>query len=253
VAAIKTANTATATLPEKKTCPFKQCDGSGYLITGDFKYKQCECTHKKREQILIEELFNAARVPRRFRNKNFDNFEQKLQPKALQVCKRYTEQFESISSQGKNGLFLFGPSGTGKSHLAFAILNNVLGQVSVVAGVVPELLDLLRPKSAKTEAEAKQRNTEAEKRLELLKDAELIILDDLGAERSSPWVMEKLFLIINARYIEQLPTVITSNIPLEGLEIDESGKPVRSWERITSRIMEMCYLIPMDGEDYRKR
>ncbi|MGQ9826036.1 MAG: ATP-binding protein, partial [Desulfotomaculales bacterium] len=83
-------------------------------------------------------------------------------------------------------------------------------------------------------------------RLELLKTLELVVLDELGAEKSSEWVTERLYVIINARYNEMLPTIITSNLEMEELEA------LPGWERIVSRLFEMCHLVKVDGKDYRR-
>lgn len=196
----------------------------------------------------MQRLFENARIPRRFAGKRIDNFEPRNSylEAALQLARRYVEKYEELKGTGRNGLYLVGPAGTGKSHLAYAIISHLIehNQVAAVAGAVPELLDLMRPKQGK--------NQDAEERLDLIKTADLVLLDDLGAERETKWVIERLFLIINARYNAQLPTIITSNVPLEMLETDEKGKTILGWERIVSRIVEMCHVVVMDGDDYRK-
>ncbi|QGP91687.1 DNA replication protein DnaC [Neomoorella glycerini] len=208
--------------------------------------RQCRCAELRRQKALVERLFRQARIPKRFAGKRFDNFEVKRQERAWQVAKRYAEQYKTLKDKPQNGLCFVGPPGTGKSHLAYAILNELLPQqVVAVSGTVPDLLDSLRPKGGG--------NAEAEDRLELLKTAELVVLDDLGAERDSPWATERIYLIINARYAEQLPTIITSNLPLEELETGADGEVNLAWERIVSRIWEMCYVVIMDGDDYRRK
>lgn len=209
--------------------------------------RQCRCAELRRQKALVERLFRQARIPKRFAGKRFDNFEVKRQERAWQVAKRYAEQYKTLKGKPQNGLCFVGPPGTGKSHLAYAILNELLPQqVVAVSGTVPDLLDSLRPKGGGG-------NAEAEERLELLKTAELVVLDDLGAERDSPWATERIYLIINARYAEQLPTIITSNLLLEELETGADGEVKLAWERIVSRIWEMCYVVIMDGDDYRRK
>jgi DNA replication protein DnaC len=113
-------------------------------------------------------------------------------------------------------------------------------QYTVITVVVPDLLDMLRPKADKTK-------TLAEERMQAIRTADLVILDDLGAEKDSEWAAERIYLILNNRYNEQKPVVVTSN-PLP----DELEKISQQWERIVSRLHEMCYIITMDGPDYRK-
>lgn len=236
------------TAPDK--CPFNDCDGGGYILTslnGTDHLKECKCLEVRRKQARVKKIFSNARIPRRFMGKRFDNFEPKNNhlELALQIARRYVEKFETLKEDGRNGLYLVGPTGTGKSHLAYAIMSRLIEeyQVAAVAGVVPELLDIMRPSRGKSQ--------DAEERMDIIKSADLVLLDDLGAEKESDWVTERLFLLVNARYVAQLPTLITSNVPLEILQTDEKGKTDLAWERITSRIKEMCHIVVMDGEDFR--
>ena len=82
--------------------------------------------------------------------------------------------------------------------------------------------------------------------MDLIMTVDFLVLDDLGAEKSSPWVLERLTLIVNDRYENLLPTVVTSNLDLELLE-KQIG------ERIVSRLMEMNQAVLLKGPDYRKR
>lgn len=239
------------TIPDPDKCPFNQCDGSGRSLIdkdGTVYLKECECLELRRKQARVQRLFETAGIPRRFTDKRLENFEPRSNylEAALQLARRYIDKYEELKGAGRNGLYLVGPAGTGKSHLAYAIISRLIesSQVAAVAGAVPELLDMMRPNQDK--------NQEAEERMELIKTADLVLLDDLGVEKETPWVMERLFLIINARYNAQLPTIITSNIPLEALETDQGGKTNLAWERIVSRIVEMCHVVVMDGDDYRK-
>ncbi|MCR4442945.1 MAG: ATP-binding protein [Peptococcaceae bacterium] len=195
----------------------------------------------RRSQQNITRLFESAQIPRRYLEKTFAAFEQELQPVAWKTACRYVERFSTIRNGFKNSLWFTGTKGTGKSHLAYAITNELLKQqYTVITVVVPDLLDMLRPKADKTK-------TLAEERMQAIRTADLVILDDLGAEKDSEWAAERIYLILNNRYNEQKPVVVTSN-PLP----DELEKISQQWERIVSRLHEMCYIITMDGPDYRK-
>jgi DNA replication protein DnaC len=103
-------------------------------------------------------------------------------------------------------LILFGNYGCGKTHLAAAIANKVInGNCEVLFTVVPDILDHLRSTFGPTSEVA------YDDRFEQIRNAKLLILDDLGTENATPWAREKLYQIINHRYNYALPTVITSN------------------------------------------
>ena len=106
-----------------------------------------------------------------------------------------------------------GGYGCGKTHLAAAIANTALDQgLPVVFVTVPDLLDYLRGAYAPTST------ISYDQRFEQVRTAPLLILDDLGTEHATPWALEKLFQLLNYRYMAQLPTVITTNRELEDME-----------------------------------
>jgi len=196
---------------------------------------RCSCHEAAMHRLKVEKLFASAAIPKRFQGKSFANFDVSWQPKAYEISKSYMETWsEHVNGEG---LFLVGPVGTGKSHLAFAVLNGLVKRgVPGMAATVPDLMDELRPN------EAQNHN----KKVEVLKTIDLLVLDDLGAQKSTEWVTERLFIILNARYAAMLPTVITSNNYLEELE------KVPGWTRIIDRIVETSRIIRLEGDSYRR-
>ena len=128
----------------------------------------------------------------------------------------------SFAMDPKGWIVLLGGFGCGKTHLAAAIANHriALGH-SAIFVVVPDLLDHLRSTYAPNSIVG------YDDRIESIREAPLLILDDLGAHNSTPWAQEKLYQILNARYNSRLATVITSNQGLEELD-----------PRITSRLVD---------------
>ena len=148
--------------------------------------------------------------------------------------KVYEATIDFISKPSK-GLFMFGPAGTGKTHLAVKIAQEVDGAKFVK---VPKLLLSLK-------ANFDGQGWENEQIINRLANAPVLILDDLGAEKASEWVAETMYILIDERYGNMKPTVFTSNYsPSELAE--------RLGDRIVSRIMEMCRVIEIKTSDKRK-
>ncbi len=211
-----------------------KCGFTGFIETPTGA-AECECQIVAREKARMERLFNSAKIPARYRGKTLDNFDATWQPQAHKVAVDYAWTWPKM--QGES-LFLVGPVGTGKSHLARAILVAMIQRhvMSGLAVTVPNLMDDLRP-GASEDQRAEQ--------MELLKTVPLLVLDDLGAQRTTEWVTERLFVIINARYDEMLPTIITSNVYLEDL------RRIPGWDRLVDRIVEMARAVKMQPGNYR--
>ena len=227
------------TLATSTTCP--KCNGEKHIFferDGAPYAAPCECLKREIEQKRLHELIRSARVPERYINKTLANFIQFRQPEAFKVAKLFTENWNAIKNQGR-GIIFVGDVGTGKTHLSFAVFNELIRQgINGLAVTVPDLMDDLKPRrNDSTERQAAQ--------IEALKTVDLLLLDDLGAQRNTPWVTERLFIIINARYNNMRPTLITSNDYLEDLDKEEG------WKRIVDRITEMCRPVRMEGPSFR--
>ena len=172
--------------------------------------------------------------------------------KALTNSIQFVETFPEV----RRGLLFSGPCGVGKTHLAVAVLKDLVLEKQVSARFVDET-ELLRrlqysygPDSPETEREV----------LRPLYSVELLVWDDLGAGRPTEWVAETIRTILNYRYTRQKQIVLTTNLPLQpaGSRYAENmGREMNLAERIGaplySRIMEMCQVVEMDGDDYRKQ
>lgn len=152
---------------------------------------------------------------------------------ALGAVERFLDPIANPSPT--RGLYLFGEAGTGKTHLAAKIAKETHLVTKFVK--VPALLMNLR-------ANFDGRNSHNQEIIDNLSAIPLLILDDLGAEKASDWVAETLYLIIDNRYGNLKPTVITSNFSLTDI-----GQ--RLGDRIASRIAEMCEIIKITSPDRR--
>jgi DNA replication protein DnaC len=194
----------------------------------------CQCHIKRNETRLAEELRKLSNLDA-FTDRTFSTFDESVKgvEEAFEIAEEY-------ANDPHGWLFLHGNCGTGKTHLAVSIAHHAVRyqSLSVLFAVVPDLLDHLR-------ATFDPENGIAyDERFFSVRNAQLLILDDLGTENTTPWAREKLYQIFNHRYNEQLPTIVTSNQDFKKID-----------ERILSRILDtrLTKYVLIDAEDYRRR
>ena len=220
-------------------CPI--CQGAGYVridapVESPNFSRLIQCTCKREERwersmAQINDMSNMSLI----RDWTFDSFDETV----AGTREAYETAFAYAQDPYK-WLLLFGDYGCGKTHLAAAVANYALANLNMrpVFTVVPDLLDYLRSTFSPS-AEMKY-----ETRFDIIRGADLLILDDLGTENATAWAQEKLFQIINNRYMERLPTVITTNVDAASLD-----------GRIRSRLLdvELTTRVYLDASDYRTR
>jgi DNA replication protein DnaC len=223
-------------------CPV--CDGTGWKMVerdGVRRATRCDCW---REQ-LTSRLVADARIPRRYQHCDLGNF--RAYNESLSRARVRAVKLAELFPVVDRGLFLEGPPGAGKTHLAVAVLRQVVATRGA-RGLYYDTRDLLRV--IRSTYNPVVRTTEIEV-LRPVMTAELLVLDDLGAEKTSEWVEETLSLIVNTRYNERRPTIFTSNYEAQPDETDPNSLLCRIGFRMYSRLHEMCEFVALDAADYR--
>jgi DNA replication protein DnaC len=228
----------------KGRCPI--CEGTGWkTIEADQirRVVRCDCWRDE----VAERILRAARIPPLYKRCDLDNFHDHNDTLARAVTRArvFGESFPVIDK----GLLFVGSPGVGKTHLAVATLKRAIRRTGAhgLFYATPELLALIR-----STYNSSTRSTEADV-IRPVMDAELLVLDDLGAERPTDWVEETMNLIVNTRYNHRRATIFTSNYPLAaptGSHVEELKERVGF--RLFSRLHEMCEFLPLEGVDYRQ-
>jgi DNA replication protein DnaC len=237
------------------------CGGVGLVrvmdAAGNWVSRPCECQEAEREQRRLA----AAHIPARYRDCTLDTFEiyhhaDRSLAEALLKARRFVEEYPVDT--GGRGLLFVGGAGLGKTHLAVGVLQRLVRERGA-KGLFCDYRELL--KSIQNSYNPEVRTTE----LELLRPvfaAEVLVLDDLGAQKPNEWVWDTVALILNTRYNDRQTTIITTNYPDlpagAGPKTDaeraarEDTLGDRIGDRMRSRLAEMCMRVEMRGDDFRQ-
>jgi len=218
-------------------CPFDLCDGSGFLYDDDTNTAyDCRCRPHRIAQAKARSL--SAVIPRRYADVAFERPPvTEIEPRAVvSAVRSFVDRIDSHLDAGR-GLWFMGPVGTGKTTLAMLVSKAAIkAGRSVAIYSLPRLLNEIRDthRSERSHVEL----------LDRLTAVDLLHIDDVGAERTTDWVLEELYSIVNARYEDRRSMVITTN-----LDYDELCAQITA--RTASRLAEMCDQLPLDGVDRR--
>ncbi|MEK6323596.1 MAG: ATP-binding protein [Acidobacteriota bacterium] len=224
---------------EEPVC--EKCNGIGWELVDGNTSRRCECYSEKR----IRRYLERARIPKRYQHAGFDNF-QTASPslyRALQTSKKYASEHPLVDV----GLLYLGSCGVGKTHLAAAVLQEIIRKGN--AGLFYDFRDLLK------EIQSSYNPVSQASELKILApvlDTECLVLDELGANKPTEWVQDTITYIINERYNEKRVTIFTSNyLDKPAGPMDESLSE-RVGVRLRSRLEEMCRVILIEADDFRK-
>jgi len=241
-------------------CPI--CEGSGLNIIerldGSRAARDCSCQLERRAARAIA----RTRIPKRYEHCTLDEYDTNFSMATRSIkqahlsARKFVESYP-LETHG-TGLLLTGSIGTGKTHLAVGILQ-ALVQERGATGLFVDYRELL--KQVQNSYNRQVQATE----LEILApvfEAEVLVLDELGASKPTDWVWDTVAHILNTRYNDRRTTIITTNYanaaPLAGPQ-REDGRSAREetlgdriGERMRSRLQEMCVVVEMNGVDFRQ-
>ncbi len=221
-------------------CPFELCDGSGFLIDDTSNTaRDCRCRPQRVSRARARSLSGV--IPRRFRLVSFDTPPvTDLPPVPVRVVRDFVRRLDDHLEHGR-GLWLYGDVGTGKTTLAMLVARHALeAGHSVAIYSLPRLLAEIRT----TFDDGSDRSyTDL---IDRLSQVDLLHVDDVGAEKTSPWVLEQLYALVNARYEDERSIVLTTNLQERDELVAQIG------ERTVSRLEEMCEVVPLFGPDARR-
>ena len=246
----------------RKDCP--QCEGTGWRPVehnGVRRVARCECEKSQHSESLLKQ----AQIPRRYEHCAFENFDIRKDPRtgqpnrSLVAAKLYSQKLvEEYPTDF--GLLFAGPTGVGKTHLGVAVLRELM----VRKGVPCLYYDFLKLLKDIRDSYNPVSHTSELRVLGPVLDIEVLLLDDLAASDPTDWVRETLAHIINSRYNEKKVTLITTTLtserPKRSSVRTPSGDAVPEIDRslaqlgptLSSRLYEMCKLVGMSSDDYRK-
>ena len=203
--------------------------------------REIEKQKKRREkQMEIERLKRTCFNFMREWSYTFENY-QGEENQSLMIAKNFVEDYEKMKKENI-GLLFYGSVGSGKTYLACSIANSLIEQyqISVKIRNFAQIINELQKSSFDFDKNAY---------IESLVNTSVLILDDLGIERDTSYAKEQVYNIVNSRYLKQKPTIFTTNLSYDTIQ---NCKDSVEYQRIYSRIIEMCIPVMVVGEDFRK-
>ena len=225
-----------------EVCSF--CFGTGMEVVAGSGARRCRCRTQHRRQKLLK----AAGIPRRYSECSLSNYhpgkDNSSQLLAFHYAYRLVREYPAID----RGLLLMGSVGVGKTHLSAAILKGLIEKgvpclFYEFGSLLKEIQNSYNPISQTSELKV----------LAPVFEAEVLVLDELGASKPTDWVRDTMMQIINARYNDKKLTIFTTNYLDGRRDLRDETLEDRIGVRLRSRLYEMCKTVVIEGDDYRRQ
>jgi DNA replication protein DnaC len=231
---------------EASACPL--CFGTGMQVIPGEGARRCSCQSPD----YRERLFQASRIPPRYQHCTLQGYLAGDSELSKWIAKREAQiVLDEFPALDGRGLVFVGAVGVGKTHLAVAMLRELIERYQVrglfyqFGALLRQIQDSYNPISQTSELRV----------LEPVFEADVLVLDELGASKPTDWVRDTMMQIINTRYNDRRVTIFTTNYP-DTRKNAEDGSEIledRIGVRLRSRLYEMCKTVVIEGDDYRKK
>lgn len=215
----------------------------------ELRKAQAIAEEQEQKRRKIEAILGRSGIKKRYLSRSFENFVvNDVNRKAYEIAKSYVDNWQENKDKGE-GLYFEGTCGTGKTHLAVAIAMKLINQgVPVICKTSIDLLASIK------QSYERDSTVNEEDVIEAYNTVDLLVIDDLGKERATEWSVPILYRIINDRYENMLPTVITTNYNTDDLidKLNASNDNEKA-EAIISRFKGSASCVTMAWEDYRRK
>ncbi len=225
-----------------------RCGGSGWVVRSEGGREfasECECRRQDVGRIRITQ----ANIPPRFAAVELRGYLPHRNNASQARAKKAAEKFVADYPALEGGLLFHGPTGVGKTRLLCSIANQLIREKNCEAFYI-DWNDLVREMRSGEDYASRDYATIGQL-IQRMSTVELLLFDELGASRPSPWVIDNIYYFVNSRYNNGRVTLFASNYADE-VEAGQETLKERVGERIRSRLFEMARSVTIHGEDYRR-